>query len=150
MRADSALAAARPLRLAVGGFLVLHGLAHSLAGVTATNAAALRTFESPDASSAVSLWMAAVLWSVASGGFVASGLALMGTPMLRGLWRRLALVAAAASLLLIVEYVSYGVTLGVVLDLAVLAGMWRSRGHGQTRREPHSGRILHHYPQVVR
>jgi hypothetical protein len=131
------------MRPAVGAFLLLHGLAHSLPGVDATNRASLWLSENPGTSGLAWLWIAALLWSVAAGGFVASGLSLLGTPMLAGLWRRLVLVASATSLLLL--YLANGPGVGAVLDAVILVGLWGSRGHGheERRRETVAGRPFH-------
>lgn len=48
------------------------------------------------------LWAGALVWTAASAGYAAAGLALWGAPLLNQHWRRIAATAAVASLLLLV------------------------------------------------
>ena len=119
-RAPSLARALRASRIAFALFLILHGIAHSRAGsVLADPARSWRLF---DGTLPGTIMMATTqgLWAVAMLGFIAGGLGLLGAVTLRHYTRRLILIAATASgLLLILAEKPYAIG-GAVIDIALL------------------------------
>jgi hypothetical protein len=97
----------------LGALLVLHGLAHTLAGMRAT---------------ADFAWLPAVAWAMAVSGFVAAGAGLLGASTFRPHWRRLAAVGVGGSaLLLLLDWRGPLAVPGLLADLAVVALLVRVR-----------------------
>jgi hypothetical protein len=96
------------MRRLIGSFLVLHALAHAGAGiwVYGVNEA----------------WPVTVLWFIATLGFLAAGIGLIGVPLLDRHWRAVAVTAAVASLALVALYVHPVSIVGSAIDAAVLIG----------------------------
>ena len=127
------------LRILIALFLIAHGLVHySLATVPLPAKGALRTPFFP------SWWRTAVdpLWPIMRMGvppedarrngwalwvmqlicFVLAGLGLLGVPGLSTLWGGLAVFGAASSLTLLGLFWHPWLVLGILIDLAILAG----------------------------
>ncbi len=92
-------------RILLGTLFLLHGLAHANAGMLASD-----PFRVPPA----------ILWGVASVSFLAAGFGLFGVRRLRHHWQVLALVAIAASLVLLVIYRPATAWYGIAIDVALL------------------------------
>jgi hypothetical protein len=93
-------------RALIGLLFIVHGLAHSAAGVWATS------FASP--------WLVTPLWLVAEVGFIAAGLGILGVPVLRPVWERIGIAAAGASIALLTVFGSKALLLGLLVDATVL------------------------------
>jgi hypothetical protein len=87
------------MRRSLGVLLITHGFAHSLPGMRVTDATRWA-----EAGSGTSLWLATVLWGVAAVGLVAGGLGLLGASAFRAHWRRLTLLGAAGSLIVLTTW----------------------------------------------
>jgi hypothetical protein len=93
-------------RSSIAALFVLHGLAHSAAGVWATSLG-------PS-------WAVVPLWLVAETGFVAAGLGLAGVPILRRVWQPIAFFAGVSSVALLASFGSLGLLAGLVMDIVLL------------------------------
>ncbi len=67
--------------------------------------------------------LGSALWLLTLTGFTLTGLGLLGVPGLGQVWGATALLGAGASLLLLVFYWHPWLVLGVLINLAVLAGL---------------------------
>ena len=93
-------------RIALGIALLLHGLAHANAGMLSADDRGL---------------VATALWAIASVAFLAAGFGLLGVRRLYRHWQVLSLIAIASSLLLLVTYRPATATIGIIVDVALLA-----------------------------
>ena len=119
---------ARAVRLAVrlsGALLVLHGLAHALWGLQSVNRAVGWVSTEPTDGSNLLLWLATLLWSFAMGGFLLGGFGLLGARWVHRYWLPIVMAATAASVILLLGFRPPMLFPGLVLDMAMLAGMWR-------------------------
>ena len=94
------------MRRLLGFLLVIHGLAHSGAGMWATRSAPT--------------WVTTTLWLIATTGFVLAGGGLLGAPRLDVRWRLLAAIAATASLALVARFWHPVLMIGAAIDAAIL------------------------------
>jgi hypothetical protein len=102
------------LRKLAGVLLILHGLAHTLAGMRATEGALF--------------WSMTVAWGLALVGFAAAGCVLLGLHGLNGTWRRYAATGVAGSLLLLLLGWSGALAAaGLAIDAAILAVLLATR-----------------------
>jgi hypothetical protein len=92
-------------RLLLGGLLILHGFAHASVGVWAVA-------DGP-------VVFITCLWGVAMLGFAAAGVGLLGQPVLRDRWRQIVVVAAVASVTLLVLYGRGIALIGIPISLAL-------------------------------
>lgn len=124
-------------------FLIAHGWVHySLTRVPPPQPGALRTpfWPSPKRDAVDSRWLAArlglppaalrtvgyILVLLSAVGFTLAGILLLAAAVLPSLWILLAGAAAILSLALLVLYGHPWLVLGVVIDLAILAGLiWK-------------------------
>ena len=128
------------LRIILAIFLIAHGLIHySLTYVPVPKPGELRTPFWPswarnDTDSAwlvsrmglsnnVVRWVGSALWLLTVAGFAVAGLGLLGIPGLNQIWQGSAILGAAASLFLLVFYWHPWLVAGVLINLAVLAGL---------------------------
>lgn len=128
------------LRTLIAVFLIAHGLVHfSLTYVPVPKPGELRTpfwpawwrGDTDPAWLAVKLGLSnglvrgigSALWVLTVIGFALAGLGLLGVPGLSQLWGAAAVLGAIASLALLVFYWHPWLVLGVVIDLAVFAGL---------------------------
>jgi hypothetical protein len=110
-------------RLALSGLLILHGLAHALPGMRAADYASGWPVGQP---ASVLVLPATALWLTGMTGFVAAGLGALGAQPFDRIWRSLAAVGGASSLLLLAVFrPDYGLP-GAVISLLLLAGLWRA------------------------
>lgn len=94
-------------RTSLGVVLVVHGLAHTLAGMRAAS----------DLS-----WPPTIAWAMAVGGFVAAGAGLLGASAFRTRWRWLATIGVGGSVLLLLLGWRGPLALpGLLLDVAIIA-----------------------------
>ena len=127
------------LRILIAIFLIAHGLVHySLATVPVPAPGALRTpfFPAWWRTAVDPLWpilraginpetartVGWVLWVVQLICFSLAGLGLLGIPGLSVVWRGLALFGAASSLFLLGLFWHPWLVVGVLIDLAIIAG----------------------------
>ncbi len=128
-------------RILIAVFLIVHGLIHfSLTYVPTPKPGELRTpfwpawwrTDTDPAWLAVKLGLpnsavrglGSALWLIALAGFGLAGLGLLGLPGLNQVQGAAAALGAAASLLLLGLYWHPWLATAVVIDLAVLAGLW--------------------------
>jgi len=97
----------KTVRIVFGVALILHGLAHSSAGMWATDIGG-RT-------------LVTVLWEGATAGFIAAGAGLLGVAILRRFWRSLVVVASLSSLALLLLYSHPLFLIGIAADFMVAA-----------------------------
>lgn len=101
-------------RTLLGTLLIVHGFAHTLAGMRAT--------EGPR------LWSMTAAWCLALIGFAAAGLAVLGARGLDGTWRRYAAGGVAGSLILLLfGWPAPLAAAGLAIDLLVVAALLRTR-----------------------
>lgn len=67
-----------------------------------------------------------VLWSLTVGGFVMAGLGFLGVPILQNGWQLLTIAASITSLLLLIIFWRAWITLGIMIDMALL--VWVLKG----------------------
>jgi hypothetical protein len=105
---------------AAGVFFILHGLAHTLAGMRASS-----QFQ----------WLPSVVWAAALAGFWAAGIGLLGAAVFCPRWRFYAAIGVAESWFLLGLGPPTPLALpGLLIDLAVLAVLLTPRG----ARAPHA------------
>ena len=107
----------------IGSLFVMHGLAHALWGLQSANRA-VGWVSGGSEGSALALWLVTLLWSLAMGGFLFGGFGLLGARPLHRHWLSFVIPAAAASLLLLLGFRPPILLPGLVLDIAVLGGVW--------------------------
>lgn len=93
-------------RSLIAALFVLHGLAHSAAGVWAMSLGPT--------------WAVVPLWLVAETGFIAAGLGLAGAPGLRKVWQPISFFAGVSSVALLASFGSLGLLTGLVMDIVLL------------------------------
>lgn len=93
-------------RTMIAILLVLHGLAHSAAGVWAMSLGPA--------------WAVVPLWLIAEVGFVAAGLGLAGVPGLRDHWQPIAFFAGVSSVALLASFGTLALIAGLVFDVLLL------------------------------
>lgn len=109
-------------RRLAGILLVLHGFAHTLPGMRATDATRWTW-----GGSGLLLWIATALWCAAAAGLVAAGLGLLGAAPFRRRWRTLAWTGVAASAALLPAFWPTAWALpGLLVDAAVALVLARS------------------------
>ncbi len=131
---------ANTLRIFIAIFLIAHGLIHySLTYVPVPKPGELRTPFWPSwsrtdtdpawlvskmgISNNVVRGVGSALWLLTVAGFSLAGLGLLGVPGLNQLWQGSAFLGAAASLLLLAFYWHPWLVAGVLINLAVFAGL---------------------------
>ena len=92
-------------RIALATILVLHGLAHTNAGMLAADG---------------QRWVPTVLWAIASVCFLAAGFAVLGVRRMERYWRAFAVVGLVASLALLAVYQPQTAIAGVLIDVALV------------------------------
>ncbi|MGB5844295.1 MAG: hypothetical protein WBG94_07620 [Anaerolineales bacterium] len=124
------------LKIIIALFLIAHGLVHAgLAAAPNPNAPDAKAgafFTSPERSwllpklgldaSAVQ-WLGIILVALATLGFVLAGLGVFGVPGLTEIWRTVAVISAALSLLLLVLFWHPWLIVGVLIDIGVLVSL---------------------------
>jgi len=110
------------LRVAVGFFLIAHGLVHLLYLVTKEDDPSWpftldKSWFVPDA---VRRPAGIVLLAATVAAFVLLGLAVWGVPGLSGAWPLIAIVSAALSLALLVAFWNSHLVAGICIDLALI------------------------------
>jgi hypothetical protein len=93
-------------RVALGVFILLHGLAHAAAGVWA--------------SSQGSQFLVTPLWGIAMLGYLATGLGLLRTPALRDHWKQLLVIATISSMMLLMMFAELVGLIGASVDVVLL------------------------------
>lgn len=128
------------LRIVLAIFLIAHGLIHySLTYVPVPKPGELRTpfWPSWARNDTDSAWLVSrmglsnnvvrgvgsALWLLTVAGFAVAGLGLLGIPGLNQIWQGSAILGAVASLFLLVFYWHPWLVAGVLINLAVLAGV---------------------------
>ncbi len=128
------------LRFGLAIFLIVHGLVHySLTYVPIPKPGELRTPFWPSwsrtdtdpawlafrmgLSNNVIRWVGSALWLLTVAGFGLGGLGLLGIPGLNQIWQGGAILGAAASLILLGFYWHPWLIAGVLINLAVFAGL---------------------------
>ena len=94
------------MRRLIGSLLILYGAAHAVAGIWITGSHAD--------------WTVALLWLIATAGFLGAGGGLLGVARVDRQWRGLATTAAVASLGLIALYARPVLMVGAAIDGAIL------------------------------
>jgi hypothetical protein len=113
-------------RALTGMFLVLLGIAHARAGTAVNPTAAWRLVEGTTLETLM-LWITGIVWATSTIGFVAAGLGVLGVPGLRRFSQRFVLLAALASVLLLMVADQPHALMGAVINVAVLALLGVSR-----------------------
>ena len=105
-------------RFLFGLLYVLHGLAHVFGGIRWQDVQRRPVLGTSSASEVVGT----LLFALATTGFVQAGLGAWGLVGMRRIWRPLARLAVAASLLLLLFFImpSLRLTLGIFLDIVAL------------------------------
>lgn len=112
------------LRILAGTLLLLHGLAHSLAGMRASDVT-----RGAFGGTGALLWLATAFWLMATVSSVAAGLGLLGAAPFRHRWRELAWTGVAGSIgLLVVFRPGAWALFGLVPDAVIVALLLRTRG----------------------
>jgi hypothetical protein len=128
------------LRIVLAIFLIAHGLIHySLTYVPVPKPGELRTpfWPSWARTDTDPTWLASrmglsndivrgvgsALWLLTVAGFSVAGLGLLGIPGLNQIWQGSAILGASASLILLVFYWHPWLIAGVLINLAVFAGL---------------------------
>jgi len=93
-------------RTIIAILLILHGLAHSAAGIWAMSLG-------PS-------WAVVPLWLIAEVGFVAAGLGLAGVPALRNWWQPIAFFAGISSVALLASFGTLALVAGLLGDVLLL------------------------------
>ena len=111
------------LRVAVGFFLIAHGLVHLLYLVTKEDDPSWpftldKSWLVPDA---VRRPAGIVLLAATVAAFVLLGLAVWGVPGLSGAWSAIAIVAATLSLIMLVAFWNSQLFVGICIDVALIA-----------------------------
>lgn len=131
---------ANTLKIVIAIFLIAHGLVHySLTYVPTPKPGELRTPFWPSwsrkdtdpawlvskmgLSNNVVRGLGSALWLLTVVGFALTGLGLLGIPGLNQIWQGTAILGAAASLILLVFYWHPWLIAGVLINLAVFAGL---------------------------
>jgi hypothetical protein len=128
-------------RTLAGVLLVLHGLAHTLAGMRATDVMG-------GAASGGLLWAATALWLLAALGFIAAGAGRLGAAPFRTAWREAAWIGVGASVVLLAAFWRVPLALpALAANAAVAAALLRTRGalphpHGPARRASSAAAVL--------
>lgn len=129
------------IRILIAIFLIAHGLIHfSLTYVPTPKPGELRTPFWPSwwRADTDPAWLAvksglpnsivrglgSALWLITLAGFSLAGLGLLGLPGLSQVWGAAAALGAAVSLLLLGLYWHPWLVMAIVINLAVLAGLW--------------------------
>ena len=112
-------------------FIILHGLTHSILAMVPNPKASEPVFATffpgfgswlfTGLSESASKTIAILLSAIATLGFVAAGLALLGALVPFDWWRALAIASAVVSLLLVAIFWDTYLIVGLLIDLAVLA-----------------------------
>lgn len=131
---------ANTLRIVIAIFLIAHGLVHySLTYVPTPKPGELRTPFWPSLSRTdtdpawlvskmglpnnVVRGLGSALWMLTVAGFALAGLGLLGVPGLNQIWQGTTILGATASLLLLTFYWHPWLIAGVLINLAVFAGL---------------------------
>lgn len=93
-------------RTLIGTLFVVHGLAHSAAGIWAMSIG--------------TSWTVVPLWLVAEVGFVAAGLGLVGVPGLSAVWQAIAFFAGVSSVALLASFGTLALVFGLAMDVVLL------------------------------
>ena len=93
-------------RALIATLLIVHGLAHSAAGVWAMSVAPV--------------WLVVPLWLIAECGFVGAGLGVAGAPGLRRVWQVIAFAGGIASVALLTALGTGILVIGLAVDVALL------------------------------
>ena len=124
------------MKIIIALFLIAHGLVH--AGLAAapnpndTEAKPGAFFTSPERSwllpqlglnAAAVQWIGIILVAVATLGFVLAGLGVFGVPGLAEIWRTMAVISAAVSLLLLVLFWHPWIIVGALIDIGILIAL---------------------------
>jgi hypothetical protein len=70
--------------------------------------------------------MGSILWMLALAGFTLGGLGILGVPLLNSLWISVSVIAAAASLILLLFFWHPWLVMGVLINMGVLLAVWQS------------------------
>lgn len=105
-------------RVAIGVALILHGLAHSGAGFLLVDPERASRLFDGHASGTFILWLTGMLSAVSMLGFVAGGLGVLGVAGPHQHGRRLVVIAAVASVMLLARAATPYAVAGMALDLA--------------------------------
>jgi hypothetical protein len=118
-------AAAAPRSIAA--LMILHGLAHTLAGMRVAEVLVWRFPPTTQGIAAAGI-VSTLLWSGAAVGFIAGGFGLLGVRPFDGRVHPLLGAGATASILLLAIWAAPLALVAVAIDVAVLAGLARSSG----------------------
>jgi hypothetical protein len=121
------------LRTVLGIFLIGHGIAHaglatapdpseseSAPGAFFTQKGRSRLFQYLDLEPILVQRIGIILAAISIGGFILSGMGILGVPILSMVWELITLVSSAASLFLLILFWHPWITLGVVIDVGLI------------------------------
>ena len=124
------------LKIALGIFLIAHGLVHSglafapnpddpdeTPGAFFTSLDRSWLLPQLGSNAATVRWIGIALVVLSTVGFILAGLGFLGVPGLDAVWRTLALVASFISLLLLVLYWHRWLPVGVLIDIGVITSL---------------------------
>jgi len=124
------------LKIALGLFIIAHGLVHAILAVAPnpsdTNAKPGTFFTTVDRSwllpqlglsaSAVQ-WVGIILVALSTLGFVLAGLGIFGVAGLSAIWRTLAIISSCISLVLLILFWHPWLPVGVLIDIGILIAL---------------------------
>jgi hypothetical protein len=124
------------LKIALGVFIIAHGLVHAILAIAPNPAdpnakpgafftAAERSWLLPQFSlnAATIQWIGIILVGLSTMGFVLAGLGIFGVAGLSAIWRTVAIVSAIVSLLLLIIFWHPWLPVGVLIDLSLLIAL---------------------------
>jgi hypothetical protein len=124
------------LKIVLGIFVVAHGLVHAILAIAPNPAdsdakpgafftASERSWLLPPLglNATAIQWIGIILVALSTLGFVLAGLGIFGVAGLSAIWRTLAVVSAAISLLLLISFWHPWLPVGVLIDMAILVAL---------------------------
>ena len=124
------------LKIALGIFLIAHGLVHSILAIApnpsdpdakpgAFFTAAARSWLLPQLGldDTTIRWAGIILVALSTLGFILAGMGILGVPGLNTIWRTVSVVSASLSLLLLILFWHSWLIVGVLIDIGILLAL---------------------------